>query len=130
MRGIRGRASRQVPPQHLGLNPRDLMGLHEGPSLSVQPRLPGTVVGEASIGCYRICGKVTADAERKVEKATDFRNASAGRGDEGMRDGVNRQCDPVLYADLAHQLGDVGLNGALLDAEGGADLLVGAPGDE
>lgn len=43
-----------------GTNPRDLKGLNEGPSLFVQPRLPGTVVGEISMRPNVATDKVTA----------------------------------------------------------------------
>ena len=47
-----------------------------------------------------------------------------------MSDGVDREGDAVLDADFAHQLGDVRFDGALFDAQGGADFLVGASGDQ
>ncbi len=44
-------------------------------------------------------------------------------GNQGMRDGMYRQCDAVLHPDLAHQFGYVGLYRALFDAERCADLV-------
>jgi hypothetical protein len=39
-------------------------------------------------------------------------------GDQRMRDGVDREGDPVLHADFVHQFRDVSLHRALYDAEG------------
>src|SRR5208337_4255086 len=49
---------------------------------------------------------------------------------QGMRDGMDGEGDAVLHADFAHELRDVSFNGALFDAEGGADLFVGAAGNQ
>lgn len=40
------------------------------------------------------------------------------RCDQRVGDGVDRERDAVLNTDFTHQLGDVRLHGALLDAEG------------
>lgn len=39
------------------------------------------------------------------------------RGHQVMCDGMHRERDAVLHPDLAHQLGDVGFDRALLDAQ-------------
>ncbi len=52
------------------------MGLLEGPSLSEQPRLPGTVVGEWSMGRNRNGSKVTAATGRGDMKSPYFGNVS------------------------------------------------------
>src|SRR5256712_13959527 len=41
-----------------------------------------------------------------------------------MRNSMDRKRDAVLYANLAHQFGDVGFDGALPDAQWGAYFLV------
>ena len=41
-----------------------------------------------------------------------------------MRDGVHRERDAVLHSNLAHELGYMGLHGALFDTQHRADLLV------
>ena len=47
-----------------------------------------------------------------------------------MRNGVYRQSNAVLYAYFPHQLGYVRLHGALLNAQDGANFLVGAAHDQ
>ena len=41
-----------------------------------------------------------------------------------MRNGMDRKRDAVLYANLAHQFGDVGFDGALPDAQWGAYFVM------
>lgn len=57
-----------------GTNPRDLMRLYEGPSLFVQPRLPGTVVGEVSIRLNPQTGKVTCAIGPRDRRCHSFGN--------------------------------------------------------
>ena len=47
-----------------------------------------------------------------------------------MSDGVDRQSDAVLHSDLAHELTDMRLNGALFDTEFVSDFFVGAARDQ
>ena len=47
-----------------------------------------------------------------------------------MRDSMNRECDPVLYSNLSHQLRYVGLYRTFFDAQGRADFLVGTAGNQ
>lgn len=49
-----------TPAQYPEQIPEILKGLYRGPSLSVQPRLPGTVVGERSMLAPQKSDKVTA----------------------------------------------------------------------
>ncbi len=41
-----------------------------------------------------------------------------------MRNRMDRKRDAVLYANLTHQFGDMGFDGALPDAQWGANFLV------
>src|SRR6266852_3136607 len=52
------------------------------------------------------------------------------RGNQRVRDGVDRKRDPILHSDFAHELGYVGLDSALFDAESGADFFVGTTRDQ
>ena len=51
-------------------------------------------------------------------------------GNERMRDGVNGEGNSILHANLAHEFGNVGLDGAFLNAEYRANLFVGAADDQ
>jgi hypothetical protein len=46
------------------------------------------------------------------------------RSHQRVGDGMNRQSDAILYADFAHQLGDMRLYRTFFDAQGGADFLI------
>src|SRR5215470_16310063 len=52
------------------------------------------------------------------------------RRHQRMRDGMHREGDTVLHAYFAHQLRDVSLYGALLNAQRGSDFLVGTAGHQ
>jgi hypothetical protein len=106
------------------------------PNRYSQPRLPGSVVGEASMRSGRRGDKITKVSGLKVTVSFELRamsreqsrqsrpqlvahgsqlDARLLRRDQRMRDGMHRERNAILHAHFAHQLGHVRLYGALFN---------------
>ena len=113
------------------------------PNRNSQPRLPGSVVGEASMPLeaeagqdYRSqCPEVTQAQRLRIGLTPSIRHSveatrywlSLLRRHQRMCNRVHRQCNPVLHAHLAHQLCHVCLYRALFDPQLSTNLFIGAP---
>src|ERR1700683_1479271 len=80
-------------------------------------RTQGKPLGvNAEISRSRSQGRVGASACRRL----------LSRGNKRMSDDMHRECDSVLHSQFMHQFRYMRLDRAFLNAQGSADLLVGA----
>src|SRR5579863_1271089 len=113
------------------------------PNRHSQPRLPGSVVGEASMRQLFAAHKITKVSSCELPAMSSERTLSLYsslvahssllelfRRHQRMRNGVHRQRNAILNSDLAHQLGDVRLHRALFDSQLRANFFVGAAGHQ
>ena len=84
------------------------------PRYQFQPRLPGSVVGEASI--LRFSNPHKSQSDSVLRSVPYLHLHVLFRGDQRMRNRMDGQGYPVLYTNFTHQLGHVCLYRALFNA--------------